>query len=105
MFGTASALVLLLVVPGPTNTLLMRAGMLFGFTASWRMAFIECLAYLLQVSVWGVALFYLSAWSQSRSWLPCATCSSFPLRCGNTRTARSILHVTDFPDCISSGSP
>jgi threonine/homoserine/homoserine lactone efflux protein len=63
MFGTAGALVLLLVVPGPTNTLLMRAGMLFGFTASWRMAFIECLAYLLQVSVWGVALFYLSAWS------------------------------------------
>lgn len=63
MFGTVSALVLLLVVPGPTNTLLMRAGVLFGFWASWRMAFIECLAYLLQVSVWGVALFYLSAWS------------------------------------------
>ena len=63
MFGTVSALVLLLVVPGPTNTLLMRAGVLFGFAASWRMAFIECLAYLLQVSVWGGALFYLSAWS------------------------------------------
>jgi len=63
MFGTVSALVLLLVVPGPTNTLLMRAGVLFGFWASWRMAFIECLAYLLQVSVWGVALLYLSAWS------------------------------------------
>ena len=63
MFGTVSALVLLLVVPGPTNTLLMRAGVLFGFAASWRMAFIECLAYLLQVTLWGVALFYLSAWS------------------------------------------
>lgn len=63
MFGTVSALVLLLIVPGPTNTLLMRAGVLFGFAASWRMAFIECLAYLLQVSVWGAVLFYLSAWS------------------------------------------
>lgn len=63
MLGTVSALVLLLLVPGPTNTLLMRAGVLFGFSASWRMALIECLAYLLQVSVWGVALFYLSAWS------------------------------------------
>lgn len=63
MFGTVSALLLLLVVPGPTNTLLMRAGLLFGFSASWRMAFIECLAYLLQVSAWGAALFYLSAWS------------------------------------------
>ena len=63
MFGTVSTLVLLLVVPGPTNTLLLRAGVLFGFAASWRMALIECLAYLLQVSVWGAALFYLSAWS------------------------------------------
>jgi threonine/homoserine/homoserine lactone efflux protein len=41
----------------------MRAGVLFGFAASWRMAFIECLAYLLQVSVWGAVLFYVSAWS------------------------------------------
>ncbi|WP_248752550.1 threonine transporter RhtB [Pseudomonas sp. MWU15-20650] len=63
MFGTVSALVLLLIVPGPTNTLLMRAGVLFGFAASWRMAFIECLAYLFQVSVWGAALIYLSFWS------------------------------------------
>lgn len=63
MFGTVSALVLLLVVPGPTNTLLLRAGVLFGFAASWRLAFIECLAYLLQVSMWGAALLYLSAWS------------------------------------------
>ncbi|WP_248731204.1 threonine transporter RhtB [Pseudomonas sp. MWU13-2517] len=63
MFGTVSALVLLLVVPGPTNTLLLRAGVLFGFAASWRLAYIECVAYLLQVSVWGGALLYLSTWS------------------------------------------
>lgn len=63
MLGTVTALVLLLVVPGPTNTLLMRAGVLFGLVASWRMVFIECLAYLLQVSMWGIALFYLSAGS------------------------------------------
>ncbi|NWN47163.1 threonine transporter RhtB [Pseudomonas sp. MAFF 301514] len=63
MLGTVSALVLLLVVPGPTNTLLLRAGVLFGFAASWRLALIECLAYLLQVSVWGGALLYIAAWS------------------------------------------
>lgn len=63
MFGTVSALLLLLVVPGPTNTLLLRAGVLFGYAASWRLAFIECLAYLLQVSVWGAALLYIAAWS------------------------------------------
>lgn len=53
MFGTVSALLLLLVVPGPTNTLLFRAGVLFGFAASWRLAIVECLAYLIQVSLWG----------------------------------------------------
>lgn len=63
MLGTVSALVLLLAVPGPTNTLLLRAGMLLGFRTSWKLAFVECLAYVLQVSLWGVALVYLAAYS------------------------------------------
>lgn len=63
MLATVSALMLLLLAPGPTNTLLFRAGVLFGFRASWKLAFIECLAYLLQVSLWGVALLYISAYS------------------------------------------
>jgi len=63
MLATVSALMLLLLAPGPTNTLLFRAGVLCGLRASWRLAFVECLAYLLQVSVWGVALLYLSAYS------------------------------------------
>jgi threonine/homoserine/homoserine lactone efflux protein len=63
MLATVSALILLLLAPGPTNTLLFRAGVLFGFRASWTLALIECLAYLLQVSLWGVALLYLAAYS------------------------------------------
>ena len=63
MLATVSALMLLLLAPGPTNTLLFRAGVLFGYRASWKLAFIECLAYLLQVSVWGMALLYLAAYS------------------------------------------
>ncbi|MGE1155017.1 LysE family translocator [Pseudomonas kitaguniensis] len=63
MLSTVLALALLLLAPGPTNTLLFRAGMLFGYTASWKLAFIECLAYLLQVSAWGVALLYLAGYS------------------------------------------
>ncbi|KTC17526.1 threonine transporter RhtB [Pseudomonas marginalis ICMP 9505] len=63
MLSTVLALALLLLAPGPTNTLLFRAGVLFGYTASWKLAFIECLAYLLQVSVWGVALLYLAGYS------------------------------------------
>ncbi|UII72741.1 threonine transporter RhtB [Pseudomonas sp. HN11] len=63
MLATVSALMLLLLAPGPTNTLLFRSGVLFGFRASWMLAFIECLAYLLQVSAWGVALLYLATYS------------------------------------------
>lgn len=63
MLATVSALMLLLLAPGPTNTLLFRAGVLFGFRASWKLAFIECAAYLLQVSLWGVALVYLATYS------------------------------------------
>jgi threonine/homoserine/homoserine lactone efflux protein len=63
MLATVSALMLLLLAPGPTNTLLFRAGVLFGWRASWKLAFIECLAYLLQVSAWGVALLSLAAFS------------------------------------------
>ena len=63
MLATVSALMLLLLAPGPTNTLLFRAGLLFGFRASWTLALTECLAYLLQVSLWGVALLYLAAYS------------------------------------------
>ncbi len=63
MLATVSALVLLLLAPGPTNTLLFRVGVLFGFRASWRLIFIECLAYLLQVTLWGSALLYLSSYA------------------------------------------
>lgn len=63
MLATVSALMLLLLAPGPTNTLLFRAGVLFGWRASWKLALIECLAYLLQVSAWGLALLYLAVYS------------------------------------------
>jgi len=63
MLATVSALMLLRLAPRPTNTLLCRAGVLCGFRASWKLAFIECLAYLLQVSLWGAALLYIAAYS------------------------------------------
>ncbi|AZF23248.1 MULTISPECIES: LysE family translocator [unclassified Pseudomonas] len=63
MLATLSALLLLLIIPGPTNTLLFRAGVLYGFSVSQRLAFIESLAYLIQVSLWGFTLLYLSAYS------------------------------------------
>lgn len=93
MLGTVSALVLLLVVPGPTNTLLLRAGVLFGFAASWRLAFIECVAYLLQVSVWGGALLTNRTWLTP---LKINRATSIAIGCFATlmmgRLAGSVLH-------------
>ncbi|WP_411705383.1 LysE family translocator [Edaphovirga cremea] len=63
MLDTISALLLLLIIPGPTNTLLFRAGMMFGFSSSRRLAFIESIAYMIQVSLWGAALLYVSAYA------------------------------------------
>lgn len=63
MLDTISALLLLLIIPGPTNTLLFRAGMMFGFSSSRRLAFIESIAYMIQVSLWGAALLYVSAYN------------------------------------------
>lgn len=60
---TLSALLLLLIIPGPTNTLLFRAGALYGFGSSRRLVVIESLAYLIQVSLWGATLLYVSAYS------------------------------------------
>lgn len=59
MLGVISALGLLLLMPGPTNTLLLRSGILTGFRRAWPLSLLECLAYLLQISFWGYLLSHL----------------------------------------------
>lgn len=59
MLTVISALVLLLLMPGPTNTLLLRAGALTSFRRSWSLSLLECLAYLLQISFWGGLLSHI----------------------------------------------
>lgn len=61
MLSVMSALGLLLLMPGPTNTLLFRSGVLSGFRRAWRLSLLECLAYLLQISFWGYALSHIGA--------------------------------------------
>ncbi|MBC2655791.1 LysE family transporter [Pseudomonas sp. MSSRFD41] len=56
MLNIMSALGLLLLMPGPTNTLLLRSGVLSGFRRAWPLSLLECLAYLLQISFWGYLL-------------------------------------------------
>ncbi|MDN6862684.1 MULTISPECIES: LysE family translocator [Pseudomonas] len=63
MLATVLSLMLLLSAPGPTNTLLFRAGVLFGFRGAWRLVLIEGAAYLLQVSLWGAALIHFAFYS------------------------------------------
>ncbi|MGY3027721.1 threonine/homoserine/homoserine lactone efflux protein [Pseudomonas lurida] len=59
MLSAMSALGLLLLMPGPTNTLLLRSGLLTGFRRAWPLSLLECLAYLLQISFWGYLLSHL----------------------------------------------
>ncbi len=56
MLNIMPALGLLLLMPGPTNTLLLRSGVLSGFRHAWPLSLLECLAYLLQISFWGYLL-------------------------------------------------
>ena len=59
MLNVMSALGLLLLMPGPTNTLLLRSGLLTGFKRAWPLSLLECLAYLVQISIWGYLLSHL----------------------------------------------
>lgn len=61
MLNVMSALGLLLLMPGPTNTLLLRSGVLSGFKRAWTLSLLECLAYLLQISFWGYLLSHMGA--------------------------------------------
>ena len=61
MLNVMSALGLLLLMPGPTNTLLLRSGVLSGFRRAWTLSLLECLAYLLQISFWGYLLSHMGA--------------------------------------------
>ncbi|MGL5995609.1 MAG: LysE family translocator [Pseudomonas proteolytica] len=61
MLNVMSALGLLLLMPGPTNTLLLRSGVLSGFRRAWTLSLLECLAYLLQISFWGYLLSHIGA--------------------------------------------
>lgn len=56
-------LVLLLIVPGPTNTLLATAGATTGLSSAFRLLVAEVLAYLLAVALLGYALAPLIAHS------------------------------------------
>ena len=55
---TASAL--LLIMPGPTNTLLLFSGFTYGFFKSIRMMLAEWMGYFLAISIWGLIFSNLS---------------------------------------------
>ncbi|MFC0708245.1 LysE family translocator [Azorhizophilus paspali] len=59
MFNIMSAIGLLLLMPGPTNTLLLRSGALSGFRRAWSLSLLEYSAYLLQISFWGYLLSHI----------------------------------------------
>ncbi|CAN0624334.1 Lysine exporter protein (LYSE/YGGA) [Burkholderia multivorans] len=57
---------LVLILPGPTNTLLLSSGLRVGLRGTWRLVIAEALGYIVAIAVWG---FFLNALAASRPWL------------------------------------
>lgn len=57
---------LVLIVPGPTNTLLLSSGLKVGLRGTWPLVIAEALGYAIAISVWG---FFLAAFAAGRPWL------------------------------------
>lgn len=60
---------LVLIVPGPTNTLLLSSGLKVGVRRTSPLIAAEAAGYVVGISLWG---FFLSALSVGRPWLPVA---------------------------------
>lgn len=63
----ASGCAIVLLMPGPTNTLLAAAGLRQGFRRSTHLTAFELAGYLVSITVWGLCFTHAS---QSLSWLP-----------------------------------
>jgi threonine/homoserine/homoserine lactone efflux protein len=57
---------LVLILPGPTNTLLLSSGLKVGLRGTWPLMVAEALGYSVAISVWG---FLLYAFAADRPWL------------------------------------
>jgi threonine/homoserine/homoserine lactone efflux protein len=66
MFAMALYVSLVLITPGPTNTLLLSSGIRAGLRGSWHLLIAEALGYGVAISLWG---FFLTAFAATRPWL------------------------------------
>ena len=57
---------LVLISPGPTNTLLLSAGLRAGFRNAWPLVLVEVLGYCVAISLWGG---FLASFAATRPWL------------------------------------
>lgn len=57
MLLMAMGVAVVLLTPGPTNTLLATAGLQYGFRHSMLLASVELAGYVISISIWGYLLF------------------------------------------------
>ena len=63
----AAGVAVVLIMPGPTNTLLAAAGLNQGLKRAARLTLAELTGYTLAISVWG---FFLGQAAQMHAWMP-----------------------------------
>ena len=90
---------LVLIVPGPTNTLLLSSGLKVGVRRTSPLIAAEALGYVLGIALWG---FFLSAVSADRPWLPMgikliASAYIVYLAAKIWRQSKALQHVTASP--------
>ncbi|WP_416768980.1 LysE family translocator [Pseudomonas sp. RHF3.3-3] len=67
MYYVVIAMLTVLLVPGPTNSLLLQSGVIRGLgTYSLKLVLAEWTAYLIQITAWGV---FIDALTQDHAWV------------------------------------
>jgi threonine/homoserine/homoserine lactone efflux protein len=66
LYGMALYAALVLITPGPTNALLLSAGLKAGFRNSWHLVMAEAAGYGVAIPLWG---FFLVSFAAARPWL------------------------------------
>ncbi|KGB92196.1 MULTISPECIES: LysE family translocator [Burkholderia] len=93
--------VLVLIVPGPTNTLLFSSGISVGLARTLPLVLAEATGYVVAISIWGIALLAFAAQHPQVLSVIKATCASYLLLLAAKMWARGRLEEDRRPKAVT----